>query len=419
MLAATAALGGILAADNLTFASSQIHVDEANADMLEALGRLPPHSVVLVNIPREHEYLFEIRSHLRDLMGRSDLRIEPLDFTAPDAAEAEWPHLVISLDMARQRQPLVRGPMTEREIATWKSYWEKSRAAADGGAVRQIGQTWQMADLDFETLWRSLRAGPGPVQPYWRPALDWRQSFYAWEIYPYPRWRAPLRAASFDRGAWTIEQPSGEPLRLAWGMPDDLPVAADWEGDGRIEPGVYRPSAKRWLIDRKLSGKPDLVFSVPGMQPGDLPVAGAWEGHGAGPGYYRPATLTWHLFGSPGSTEELMAIHWGVPGAIPVAGDWDGDGRATPGFYHPAGGGVILINELSDHATPFGYAVSPGMPVVVNWSGAGVDTVNTVKNGKWERRFANCYCTPSNAVPEFSTSLAAGQLFLGRWKDAR
>jgi hypothetical protein len=277
-----------------------------------------------------------------------------------------------------------------------------------------------MADLGLETIWCGFGWGPALVcpQPVLRPTLDLRRSFYAWDIYPYQLSKDPVRAASFDRGVWTIEQPSGAPLRLALGEPGDVPVAADWEGDGRLEPGVYRPSANRWFIDRKLSGKPDLVFSLPGMRPDDVPVAGAWEGRGAGPGYYRPAVYTWRFFRLvSAAVEELPLVHFGIPGSIALVGDWDGDGRATPGFFNPESGVAILTDQLADSATRLGFAISPGAPVVANWTGKGVDTVSAIGNGKWARRLANCVCEPSNPAADFSPALPPGQLFAGRWKS--
>jgi hypothetical protein len=423
VLGAVAALGLILAADNITFAESQIHVDEANWGMLDALVKLPPRSVVLVNIPRSHEYFYETGLYLQLLAGRPDLQVLPLDFQNPDAREQALPHYVVSLDEARQYWPLVRGPMTENVVAIWKKYWEESRSAAEARpAPRQIARTWQMADLGLEALWCGIDPQPAVVcpQPPFRPVLDLRQSYYAWKIYPYPLWQAPVRAASFDQGIWTIEQPEGAPLRLALGAPGDLPVAADWDGDGQMEPGVYRPSANRWFIDRSLSGKPDLVFSVPGMRSGDIPVAGVWEGPSAGPGYYRPDGFAWHLFRSATSTaEDFPVIHLGARSAIPLVGDWDGDGRATPGFYNPESGGILLKNALAEDAPPIGYGMPPGLPVVVNWTGSGVDTVNTIHNGKWERRFANCICEPSNPAPELSSGFSKGKIFAGRWRTPR
>jgi hypothetical protein len=423
VLPVAAALWAIVAVNSIGMARAQIAVDDTNADLLEALSRLPPRSVVLVNVPATHEYFHEIRLHAQTLLGRPDLRIAPLDFPVPEAGEA-LPHYVISLDEARQRWPLLRGPMTENAVAFWKNYWEKSRGP-DGRPPRQIAHTWQMADLGLEALWCGFGWGPALVcpQPVLRPTLDLRRSFYAWDIYPYPLSKDPVRAASFDRGVWTIEQPSGAPLRLALGEPGDVPVAADWEGDGRLEPGVYRPSVNRWFIDRKLSGKPDLVFSLPGMRPDDVPVAGAWEGRGAGPGYYRPTVYTWRLFRLVGAAveelPELSPVHFGIPESIPVVGDWSGDGRARLGFFNPRNGVAILAERLADSAARVSFTVSPGAPVVVNWTGKGVATVNSVRDGKWARRLANCDCEGSNPAAEFSTVLPAGQLFAGRWKSPR
>jgi hypothetical protein len=423
VLAVAAGLWAIVAVDSIGMARAQIAVDDANADLLEALARLPPRSVVLVNVPATHEYFHELRLHAQTLLGRPDLRLAPLDFPLPAAGEEALPHYVVSLDEARQRWPLLRGPMTENAVAIWKNYWEKSRGTA-AQPPRQIARAWQMADLGLEAIWCGFGWGPALVcpQPVLRPTLDLRQSFYAWDIYPYPLSQDPVRAASFDRGVWTIEQPSGAPLRLALGEPGDVPVAADWEGDGRLEPGVYRPSANRWFIDRKLSGKPDLVFSLPGMRPGDVPVAGAWEGRGAGPGYYRPAVYTWRLFRLAGAAveeemSELPPVHFGIPESIPLVGDWGGDGRARLGFFNPVRGVAILADRLADSAARVGFTLTPGAPVVVNWTGKGVATVNTVRDGKWARSLANCDCEPSNPAAEFAPVLPPGQPFAGRWKS--
>ena len=197
VLTAAAGLAAIVAVNSIGMERAQIAVDEANADLLEALARLPPQSVVLVNLPATHEYFHELRMHAETLLGRPDLRIAPLDFPIPEAGEEALPHYVVSLDEARQRWPLLRGPMTENVVALWKNYWEKSR----GPGVRpprQIAHTWQMADLGLEAIWCGFGWGPALVcpQPVLRPTLDLRRSFYAWDIYPYQLSKDPVRAAS-------------------------------------------------------------------------------------------------------------------------------------------------------------------------------------------------------------------------------
>jgi hypothetical protein len=422
VLSAAGVLLGITAIDSANAARYQIQVDEANTALLENLQKLPPDSIVAVNLPFDHEYVYELKLYLSEHLGRPDLRFVPLDYTSPDPRDAGHPRFVVSENLAHQPWPLVRGPLAEPAVESWDKVWEQASGARP--AV-QAARTWQMADIGLEVFgctaldWLKLHpaAACGPL----RPPVDLRQTTYGWSVYAEPAWKDPVQVASFSAdGVWAIAQASGQPVRLALGAHGDEPIAADWDGDGLLEPGVYRPSTNTWLVDVNLEGKPGLVFRLPGMRPGDLPVAGRWDGSRAEPGFYRPSDGTWHLFRSSESpAEDLPVVHFGSAGAIPLTGDWTRYGRSTPGLYQPETGAVTLLDSFRDDALRIGYALPPGMPVVVNWTGAGVDTVNTVSHGNWTRRLANCACDPSNPLPAFSAPLTEGRLFAGRWKTPR
>lgn len=141
--------------------------------------------------------------------------------------------------------------------------------------------------------------------------------------------------------------------QLRWGRPSrgDVPVAGDWDGDGRWSPGVVRPEAGalHWLSTDRLSA-PGLDRDVVwGRSTTDTPVAGDWDGDGAStPGVTRRqgGTLTWLL---TGARTGVAAFAWGSPSDVGVAGDWDGDGAVSPGLVRRVDGTLRWL--LTDATT--------------------------------------------------------------------
>ena len=72
---------------------------------------------------------------------------------------------------------------------------------------------------------------------------------------------------------------------------NDLPIAGDWNADGRTETGVYRPGAGFYLkMDNGSTWNPstDLYLAWDNAA-NDLPIAGDWNADGrTETGVYRP-----------------------------------------------------------------------------------------------------------------------------------
>ncbi len=217
----------------------------------------------------------------------------------------------------------------------------------------------------------------------------------------------------------------------------DRPIAADWNGDGTSEPGIFRttPSKGEWWLlkgnvssvvqwgypgDRPVAGswaadrtaevavrrmlQPSFLLRWPSGQmvtlPNtgyvtDIPLAGDWDGNGVSDvGLFRPSTRTFWLR-TPSGTWTSIASFAGV-GETPVAGDWNGDGKTDVGTWKQATGVWRLrIPKGASYSTAgVRYGVLGDLPVTGDWNGDGITDVGTWRSSKatfWMR-------TPSGAA---------------------
>jgi hypothetical protein len=133
----------------------------------------------------------------------------------------------------------------------------------------------------------------------------------------------------------------------------------DFNGDGRCDLTVYRPSTGFW---HNLSTGTNIVQGAGE----DIPVNGDYDADGkADLGSYHPSTGVWTVVYS--STGIKVTSQWGAPEDIPVPGDYDGDGRFEYAVFRPSNGawlmkksnGVILPQKIwgtgSDIPVPGDY----------------------------------------------------------------
>ncbi|HKG22841.1 MAG TPA: polysaccharide-degrading enzyme [Blastocatellia bacterium] len=174
---------------------------------------------------------------------------------------------------------------------------------------------------------------------------------------------------------------------LTYGIPGDIPVSGDWNGDGIDSVGVYR-GGTFFLRNSNTNGFADIVVTF--GAPGDLPVVGDWDGDGVDTvGVYRNGTFFLRNSNTSGGADVTFGL--GIAGDVPISGDWNGDGTVSTGVFRPTSGALFLKNS---NTTGFAdivltYGLPGDKPVTGDWNGDGVDTIGVYREGTFFLRNSN------------------------------
>jgi hypothetical protein len=180
-----------------------------------------------------------------------------------------------------------------------------------------------------------------------------------------PMWRVVYTLTSSPSVAMVTAEVTGP---VSWGVPGDSPVPGDYDGDGRTDLAIYRPSSGIWFIIHSSNGAARATrWGLPTL--GDMPVQADFDGdRRTDIAVYRQVTGEWFIIRSSDGRAQVQA--WGQPalGDTPVPGDYDGDGRANIAVYRtstgqwlglrPSGAAFVLswgVPQLLDQPVPGDY----------------------------------------------------------------
>lgn len=148
----------------------------------------------------------------------------------------------------------------------------------------------------------------------------------------------------------------------------------DFDGDGKADLSVFRPSETNWYLNRSSSGFYVAQFGLST----DVITPADYDGDGKTDiSVFRDGTWFW-LNSSNG---EFNARQFGEAADVPVAADFSGDGRADLGIFR---GGVWWIQDIANNSvsvTSFGLATD--VPVVADYDGDGRTDMAVFRSGEW------------------------------------
>jgi hypothetical protein len=148
-----------------------------------------------------------------------------------------------------------------------------------------------------------------------------------------------------------------------------IPFAGDWNGSGVDTVALYEPGRGLFHLTNSPTGNASLVNLSRGIRFGPmtstrLPLAGDWDGDGRdGFGLYDPSNGSFVLINGTSALLPPIRFPFGPvgPDSAPLVGDWNNDGSDEIGIYVSSTGRFFLSNTASpgavtDNTFRFGQA---------------------------------------------------------------
>ena len=147
--------------------------------------------------------------------------------------------------------------------------------------------------------------------------------------------------AIFRQGYWYISYANGQQQFSGWGEAGDWPVPRDFDEDGKADLAIWRPRDGTWWILNSgyATGQSAAVYQA--LQwglPGDFPVPSDYDGDGRSDfAVWRPTDGVWYLRLAKNLTQ-FETWQWGLYGDLPIVGTYLTPGESSFNVWRPTTG---------------------------------------------------------------------------------
>jgi len=166
-----------------------------------------------------------------------------------------------------------------------------------------------------------------------------------------------------------------------------LPAPGDWDGDGRDDVAVHTPlisipeNPPTSLFSYRPSSGSGNSVTVDAVSDG-FSVANDYDGDGKmDAAVFRPSGGIWVIRQS--SNNQLRTVQFGLSTDIPVPADYDGDGKTNLAVFRPSNGVWYILNSTGSDYDSIPFGISTDRPVPADYDGDGKSDIAVYRDGIW------------------------------------
>jgi uncharacterized delta-60 repeat protein len=176
-----------------------------------------------------------------------------------------------------------------------------------------------------------------------------------------------------SNGAWYLNRSTAGFTGIGFGLGTDKLAPADYDGDGKTDIAVFRDGY--WYITESLTNQ---FRAVQFGQTGDVPVPADYDGDGkADVAVFRDGN--WYFLNS--SNNQFRGFQFGIPTDKPVQADYDGDGKTDVAVFRD--GNWYWVNSTNNQFRAVQFGIANDRPVPADYDGDGKSDQAVYRSGIW------------------------------------
>jgi len=172
----------------------------------------------------------------------------------------------------------------------------------------------------------------------------------------------------------------------------DILVPADYDGDGTLDAGIWKPETGVWFIQQSSNNKM-IVFKWRAKSNDSkrshqgIPVPADFDGDTrADIAVWHSGSGVWHILHSSSGYDQskASAIRWGMPGDIPVQADYDGDAKSDFAVFRPSENRWYILKSKTNQTQVENFGIAgTDLLLPADYTGDGKADVAVYRGSTW------------------------------------